>query len=793
MTTRTQDKRRQTAAKVAALTLSNAFIFQEQLAASDRRVRTLRQLLEESDFVTKISGHWKYICDNINYVPIFKIARDILLNIPSGTESDGAVRRLASTALSISQNRVALRHDLMGRIYHWLLHDAKYLGTYYTSVAAATLLLRLSFHGTEWARKDWSDFEELTNFRIGDLACGTGTLLIAASHALSDNVINSLSAQGEEVDETTLKNLHQTLIENIIHGYDVIPSAVHLTASSLGLMAPEIAFRKMQLYCLPLGKEKRGSYFLGSIEYAQSESISTQLDFLGEPDTGGAAEAVTGYGGAASTAPLPRLSLSVMNPPFVRSVGGNLLFGSLPAHRTQMQNRLRRIIRPSRKPNLPASSTAGLGSVFIAVADRHIEEGGRQAIVIPASICTGVAWGETRALFDHSYELEYVVSSHDPVRWSFSENTDLSEVLLIARKTREEKDNSHRTIFVNLWSNPGTIVSALALSDAIIRSQPVRLEDNATSVDAASPIRVGNMKYGEILSVSTQKLRDRPWVGGAFAQTVLNRVLFGLLEGYIHQGDGCSPREIPVTDLGSLGRLGPDRRDIYDGFNIERHHTAYAAFWGHNSDEVQKMAVSPNRWLSPLSQKKPGRNLRNASSLWKLSGRLFLAERMRLNTQAIVAVRMSEPGLSNVWWPFQLENWSDEKEKALALWLNSTLGLLLFFGNRVPTEGSWVQFKKPNLQRTPTLDVEALDSETIWMLSKGFDELSELRIGRLASIDNDEVRARIDRFVESALATGSVQYLRGYLAYEPVVRGQPLVVGSPTDRHASGDDLLSLL
>ena len=38
--------------------------------------------------------------------------------------------------------QAAFRHDLMGRIYHWLLHHAKYLGTYYTSVSSATLLLK---------------------------------------------------------------------------------------------------------------------------------------------------------------------------------------------------------------------------------------------------------------------------------------------------------------------------------------------------------------------------------------------------------------------------------------------------------------------------------------------------------------------------------------------------------------------------------------------------------------------------------------------------------------------------
>jgi hypothetical protein len=150
MTIPTENRRRETAAKIAALTLANAFIFQEQLAAADGRVMTLRGILARPNLVSAADQHWTYICDEINYVPIFKIAREILLALPSGTASDQAVRRLANHTLSITSRKAALRHDLMGRIYHWLLHDAKFLGTYYTSVSAATLLLKLVFAPERW-------------------------------------------------------------------------------------------------------------------------------------------------------------------------------------------------------------------------------------------------------------------------------------------------------------------------------------------------------------------------------------------------------------------------------------------------------------------------------------------------------------------------------------------------------------------------------------------------------------------------------------------------------------------
>lgn len=176
--------RRETAAKVSALVLANAFIFQEQLASSDGRVSSLRTLDRDKDTVSATAKHWKWIWENINYIPIFQLGERVLNELPLSVNSTIATRALLTEAISICSNQAALRHDLMGRIYHWLLHDAKYLGTYYTSVSAATLLMKLTF-AAKW-KQDFSDPKELASFKMADLACGTGTLLMASAQAISD-------------------------------------------------------------------------------------------------------------------------------------------------------------------------------------------------------------------------------------------------------------------------------------------------------------------------------------------------------------------------------------------------------------------------------------------------------------------------------------------------------------------------------------------------------------------------------------------------------------------------------
>jgi hypothetical protein len=279
MPLRFEIRRRETATKLAALMLSNAFIFQEQLSLVDGRVLPIRTMLTRRDFVTATANLWSMIVDQIDYVPIFKVARDILTALPADQDTENAIANLARRSLEIVSKKAALRHDLMGRIYHLLLQEAKYLGTYYTSVPAATLLLKLALDIDNW-KMDWSNIEEIRSLRIADLACGTGTLLMAANQAITDNFVKSMAARSEAVTAERLTGLHTALVENVLYGYDVLPSAVHLTASTLALLAPETCFRQMQLYSLPLwpNEIRRNLSREYRLYFGGSCSHPTQLD-----------------------------------------------------------------------------------------------------------------------------------------------------------------------------------------------------------------------------------------------------------------------------------------------------------------------------------------------------------------------------------------------------------------------------------------------------------------------------------------------------------------------------------
>lgn len=128
--------------------------------------------------------------------------------------------------------------------------------------------------------------------------------------------------------------------------------------------------------------------------------------------------------------------------------------------------------------------------------------------------------------------------------------------------------------------------------------------------------------------------------------------------------------------------------------------------------------------------------------------------------------------LSNVWWEIAVGD--VPREKALAVWLNSSLGLLTLLAQRTTTEGSWVAMKKADLEELPVLDVRALDDASIGALAALFDEIAEAEFARLPDMGACYARGRLDEGLAHILGLPDARPLRELLATEPVVSNRRL-------------------
>ena len=741
--------------RISALVLLNAMIFQEVLAQTHPEVRPLNQVVNAPDPIKAVEEHWDFILRHVNYFPIFHIAHELLLCLSTDADVIKTVSALSGKARQVVGWRASLRHDLAGRIYHRLLTEAKYLGAYYTSIPAAALLAKLAL-SEDATSPNWCDLKALQHFKVADFACGTGTLLMAAADAMTDNYIRSTVQNGAQLE---LDSLQDVLVHDVIHGFDVLHTALHLTASTLALRVPDVPINVTHLFRVPYG-DNQGQ--LGSLEFFQSAAIGGNSLFAAEADylTGRGTQTTKG-----ATAPLvPSLDLCIMNPPFTSSRQSNLLFGSLPdKERANLQKRLKKLVKDL---NLPASITAGLAAVFTVLGDKYVKPGGRLALVTQRTALSGISWRRTRELISRNYDLEYVVTSHEPDHWNFSDTTKLSEVLIVARKRVAREPQRPAGKYINLWHNPRNAVEALTLQRLIATS-------DAAVIDAGSGVTsltVGPLKYGEMLTVPNDLDVDDWSAPCAFAQTALVRCLFRLFKSELVQPGDAIVTKLPLTPLRQIGSLGPDPRDVYDGFEITESRTPYPALWG--AKEIWQVAQAPNMHLEPLTRPREKRNvLRKTEHLWPKAGRVLLTMRPWLATKAVAAVRLPRKVLSDVWWPLVLadEQNRDQREKALVVWLNSTPALILLLGRREETRGAWVQFKKPTLEALPVLDVLTLEDRVIARLAEVFDSVAERQILPFRKMATDRVRAEIDAAVAATLGLPPLDELRELLSREPIL------------------------
>ena len=250
--------------RMACAIIANALVFHEHIAGMHPEVKPLAKVC--GDGVDNPQGEvlaaWVDIL-KINYWAIFAIAKDVLEQLPSGDAAD-ILRRLRNTAQSVNATGVVHAHDLTGRIFQRLIADRKYLATFYTLPASAALLARLAVAKMDGV--DWGNAEAIGKLRIADFACGTGALLSA--------VYEQVAARHERAggDPATL---HRLMMEKVLYGCDVMPSAVHITGSTLSGVEPSVLFNKSRLYTMPYGRMKDGSVMIGSLELLQSSTALT--------------------------------------------------------------------------------------------------------------------------------------------------------------------------------------------------------------------------------------------------------------------------------------------------------------------------------------------------------------------------------------------------------------------------------------------------------------------------------------------------------------------------------------
>ena len=448
--------------RMSCAIIANAMVFHEQISGMHAEVKPLRQVCGDNiaDPQEETLKAWSVIL-GINYWPIFAIAKDVLEQLPPG-EAARILQTLRHTAQRVDSAGVTNAHDLTGRIFQRLIADRKYLATFYTLPASAALLARLAVAKMDGV--DWSDTDTIANLRIGDFACGTGALLSA--------VYDQISARHERAGGDPA-DLHTAMMEEVLYGCDVMPSAIHITGSTLSGMQPNIGFGQSRLYTMPYGRQEDGSVKIGSLELLQSSAAMTLFN-TSDPAlrTGSVGEETAAY--VIVDIPDEGFDLVIMNPPFTSNTKHydagdgvlNAAFAAFDASEKD-QSDMARLLR-RRAKDTAYHGHAGMGSAFISLADRKLRPGGVIAFVLPFTAITGSSWTKFREMVATRYtDITILSIAANGKDMSFSSDTGMAECLVIGRKVAESEKPSIRGKFVSMRNRPSSFIHALELSKSI--------------------------------------------------------------------------------------------------------------------------------------------------------------------------------------------------------------------------------------------------------------------------------------------------------------------------------------
>lgn len=727
--------------RMAAFILFDAAVFHEILSGTKASVRSLRSATPP--YHGFLSTEWDSIL-RIDYKPVFSIAREVLQALPSSPNTERLLKDVMEAALNVISSGILLKHDFMGRVYHKLLLQtaAHFYATYYTSIPAAWLLANLVLKTPNpcWP---FSTLEDIEKFRLLDPACGSGTLLSASYMAIKDLYVLSRPLRLD------LRKLHRALVERVIHGWDVLDYATHLTLTTLALHSNRSTVNKSNIFTLPAGISTSGIH-LGSLDYLRELPRLVGRGFTGQ---------ATRKSLRRSTAHVirpPECDAVLMNPPYSRSAKPNIKFGyTIPKVRSLMSKEL---VRISKGVGATGIGQAGLGAYFMLLALKLAKERGRIGVVIPRAMLSGVSWREVRERYLNSCEVEYIVSNYDPGNraegieaWCWSENTNLGEVLIVARKCRKPAKKA-RVLYVNLRNKPRNEVEALLLAQQAIRARSA-LSRNLLK-DEWRELRQDKLAVGYAYKVRQSELK-RNWLAPCvFAHPQLNAFVLRCL---------ANEHNVLLREL--VTRTGADIKQVKGNFAPSQSPTTFRLVWGHQA-AMNTLLLKAEHIRHGLPKQGPATERfyqQNASSL-------IIAERPHLSTECLLAMETPIPVLTTAFWEVRLIH--DTWLPCLLLWVNSTYGFLAFLANATSSMGDIFKMKKEQLLGMPVVNPTRIPVPECLALVKEIQNEPFLPYAQEFSLASEKrgARYRIDHFFSARLELPALgQGCYALLANDPVV------------------------
>ena len=634
-----------------------------------------------------------------------------------------AVKKAVIAVKALAPEKI--RHDLLGKVFHELIpfEVRKSVAAFYTNNEAAEILAQLAI--------------DRADAKVMDLACGSGTLLVAAYRRKRELLLKEKGA-------FTLED-HKRFLEEDLTGVDIMPFAAHMAVVHLSLQALAAGHETEKVriavwdstelepgQTIPaISRELKAAYKRPTLELFMEGKPLKEKAYVEK-----GAITLEGIGG--EQIPLEKADVVIMNPPFTRQE-------RLPKeYKSALMRRLK-----DYKEYLHGQ--LGLYGHFILLADKFVKENGRIALVLPATVLRVKSAVGIRKLLTERYQIEHVITAWE--RAAFSEGAQFREILLVARKTKAS-GNSKCSI-TSLKKLPTSTEEAEDLAEKI-KSINQKLDfrnvytNNALTMLMASQKElkknVGNLHLlistydlkiplfeEQIFKKSTQKLTKteeylkakngeifefdyRPPYHGVFLVRPFRAikkldewVIKNENAGYLTVENRFTKEKIkvPRTILVS-GLRRPARTDKIDLTGI-LDYVVISKF-----SEVNRLLKTPSvlkKWKNYVE-----RRLAN----------LLISRRFDISATGtrLIAYYSSLPTVGVDMW--SVKGIPNDEAKIITLWFNSTLNLLSILTQRTETRGAWMKLHEYTSKDLLILDPSKLSTAERNLLLKLFNKIRNI-------------------------------------------------------------------
>jgi len=680
-----KEGKRNAARKAAAYLLLNQIVFYHVISKEghvpeidEKSLKLPSQLFTE---------YFRTVTDTIDYHAIFDF--DVASIFPR--KANQFIVDLIRNIEEIAPEEIT--RSLLGSIFHTLIPQQvrKPLAAYYTNPIAATLLAKLAI----------GQF----SCKVADLACGSGTLLVAAYNRKADLYGSNLT-----------EGLHKRFVEKDLTGVDVMPFAAHLAVVQLGLKNPGYMTDKVRIGVWDSTLLKPKS-IIEPLHAAMPQGQRKLQDYK-EVDTTRLRRkrgAISGRGKGASFV-MGKFDVVMMNPPFSR--------------KQNITRELRAELRDRFKDYKEyVSGEQNYNLYFVYLADRFLENDGRLAMVLPATMLKQKSSKGFRRLMNKRYCVDFVILNE--FRSAFSEDTSFRDMLFIASRKRNEEEQTATFAMLKVLpsqTNCNEICNNLTkfhegtkkrIDNSLLRAARIS-EDKLKKNDDWYQFIPGEVDVAFSLEgMSTVALH-----------TVVKKIIQGLR--YHKSSEFVNTRDTLISiPREKRVRIDIEVQDIDDKRIMVRNPK------GEEQLVIPKNATAPAirtaSWQRSIEIEHPLdfaiiERFDGDESFWtrKDVDRMLVRRREHIDTRKanlILAgygnIDLSSPGtffvafysrveIAPTWSFWSLPCMKYDHAAILALWLNSTFALAELLKRRTEVRGTNIKWRKKEIEQFPVVDVRSM-------------------------------------------------------------------------------------